>query len=89
MAQAASIWEAAGTRRRAFTAAGEVSAAGTRMAEEVIPAGMAVASITADALDKVQTRTDAHIDRFLTASRFFQSHLEGSLALAKFRSKAS
>ena len=54
-------------RRKASTAA-EVSAEGTRMAEEVIPevisAGMAVASIIAEALDKLHTRTDALIGPF-------------------------
>jgi hypothetical protein len=50
------------------------------MAEEVTPevisAGMAVASIIAEALDKLHTRTDALIGPFLAASRFLQSHLE-------------
>src|SRR5579862_6638567 len=47
--RAVSTWEAAGIRRRASTAVGKISAGGTRMAEEVTPAVMAAASITAEA----------------------------------------
>lgn len=45
----ASTSVAAGIRRRAFTAAGEISAAATRTAEEVTPAVTAEAGITAEA----------------------------------------
>ena len=52
-AQAASTWEAAGMRRRASTAAGRISAGGTRTAEEVTPAVTAAASITAESAYRI------------------------------------
>jgi hypothetical protein len=45
------------------------------MAEEVIPEGMAVASIIAEALDKLHSRTDPLIDRLLATSRFLGTNL--------------
>lgn len=45
------------------------------MAEEVIPEGMAVASIIAEVLDKLHSRTDPLIDRLLATSRFLGTNL--------------
>jgi hypothetical protein len=46
------------------------------MAEEVISAGMAVASIIAEAFDRLHNRTDVLIGQSLAASRFSPIHLE-------------